>query len=312
MFDMNFFKLSLFFTLFFLPTYLIAQNVDSTTVLLPADTAWDKGGDISINFSQISLSNWAGGGQSSIALSTILNFHADYDKGRNLWNNKFQAAYGLIRQGDGEGIPIRKSDDLFLLESQYGRRFSNCWLASFLVNFRSQFYKGEELKKAADGSDSTILVSEFMSPAYVQAALGFTYKKTEVFIFTLSPITSKNTIVFNDRLAPIYGVKENKNIRSEVGASFNANLKKEIFKNVRFETNLNLFSNYQKAQNVDVNWTTHIVLKVNKYINSSITTQLIYDDDIDVPRDDKATAGPATQFKSAINVGFSFVFGKAS
>ena len=237
-----------------------------------------------------------------------MNLFADYDKGKNLWNNKLQAAYGLIRQGKGENQPVRKSDDLLVIETQYGRRFSQHWLVSVLLNLRTQFYKGEELKEQPDGDKVPVLVSEFMSPAYLQAALGATYKKNEIFIFTLSPFTSKNTIVFNDGLAPLFEVEEGKNIRAELGASVNANFKKKVIKNIKLETNLNLFSNYNRIKNVDVNWTVHLVLKVNKYITSSITTQLIYDDDIAVPRDDKPTPGPATQFKSAINVGFLYSF----
>ena len=285
----------------------MAQQIDSLTVEEP-DTLWDVGGDININFSQVSLSNWAGGGQSSISLGNIVNLHANYDDHRNLWNNKFQGTYGLIRQGKGKGQPIRKSDDLFIIESQYGRNFSENWMASALVNLRSQFSKGEEVEVLPDGKDSTYLVSEFFSPAYLQVALGVAFKKNKVFNFTLSPLTSKNTIVLNKRLATSYGLKSGETVRSEVGASYNANFKKEIIKNIKLESNLNLFSNYEKFQNVDVNWSVHFVLKVNKFITSSIITQLIYDDDIDVPRDNDKTVGPATQFKSAINVGFAYSF----
>lgn len=289
------------------PFFSYAQNIDSLATK-KADTTWQVGGDININFSQVSLSNWASGGQSSISLGNILNLHANFNNGKSIWNNKLQAAYGLIRQGNDENQPVRKSDDLLYLETQYGRRFSNKLFTAILVNFRTQFYKGEELHEQPDGTKVSKLVSEFMSPAYLQAALGVTYKNKNILNFTLSPFTSKNTISLNERLAPLFNIPEGERVKSEVGASFNGNFKKEIFKNVRIETNLNLFSNYQRFKNVDVNWTNNIVLKVNKFITSSITTQLIYDDDIDVPRDNKPTPGPATQFKSAINVGFAYSF----
>src|SRR5690606_19075599 len=117
------------------------------------------------------------------------------------------------------------------------------WMASALVNLRSQFYKGEEVAVLPDGRDSTFLVSEIFSPAYLQVALGVTFKKSKVFNFTLSPLTSKNTIVFNEKLATNFGLQEGETVRSEVGASYNANFKKEILKNVKLESNLNLFSN---------------------------------------------------------------------
>ncbi len=296
-----------FLLLISLPFLSYAQKPDSLAIKV-ADTTWQVGGDINVNFSQVSLSNWAGGGQSSISLGNILNLYANYNNGKSIWNNKFQAAYGLIRQGSDQDQPVRKSDDLLYLETQYGRRFSSKLFMSVLVNFRTQFYKGEELQEQPDGTKTPKLVSEFMAPAYLQAALGVTYKEKNILNLTLSPFTSKNTISLNERLAPMFGIPEGESIKSEVGASFNGNFKKEIFKNVRVETNLNLFSNYERFKNVDVNWTNNIVLKVSKYITSSIMTQLIYDDDIDVPRDNKPTPGPATQFKSSINVGFAYSF----
>lgn len=296
----------LLFVLIFINHQILLGQQNDTLVVVSADTLWDTGGDININFSQVSLNNWAGGGQSSISLGNIINFYANFDDNKNLWNNKLQATYGLIKQGKEKGL--RKSDDLFLLESQYGRNFSTNWMASALVNFRSQFYKGEETVTLADERDSTYLVSEIFSPAYLQIAFGATYKKDKTFNFTLSPVTGKYTIVMNEALGSIYGLDEGENLRSEIGTSFNANFKKDIVKNIRFETNLNLFSNYQQAKNVDVNWSTHLVLKVHKFITSSVITQLIYDDDIDVPRDNKDSPGPATQFKSAINIGFALSF----
>lgn len=300
-------KIVLLLLLIAFPFLSYSQDPDSVATK-KADTTWQVGGDINVNFSQVSLSNWAGGGQSSISLGNILNLHANYNNGKSIWNNKFKGAYGLIRQGSDENQPVRKSDDLLYLETQYGRRFSSKLFMSVLVNFRTQFYKGEELQDQPDGTKAFRLVSEFMSPAYLQAALGITYQEKKLLNLTLSPFTSKNTISLNERLAPLFGIPEGERVNSEVGASFNGNFKKEIFKNVRVETNLNLFSNYEKFKNVDVNWTTNIVLKVNKYISSSIMTQLIYDDDLDVPRDNKPTPGPATQFKSSINVGFAYSF----
>ena len=60
---------SAIFSFLISPLLLNAQALDTLTVsvidTLPAvaiDTAWETGGDININFSQVSLSNWAGGG----------------------------------------------------------------------------------------------------------------------------------------------------------------------------------------------------------------------------------------------------------
>jgi len=76
---------------------------------------------------------------------------------------------------------------------------------------------------------------------------------------------------------------------------------------VVFGSNLNLFAGYEEFQNVDFNLESLLVLRVNKYIVSNISLQMIYDDDINVERDD-GSIGPALQVQNAINVGFSYGF----
>ena len=55
-------------------------------------------------------------------------------------------------------------------------------------------------------------------------------------------------------------------------------------------------------------------MKVNSWLNASIKTHLIYDDDIDIIGPDDAngnpTYGPKTQFKEAIAVGLIYKFGE--
>ncbi len=89
-------KLSLIVAIIFSVLQLKAQN-DT----IPADTSyWTKEAVINLNFSQVSLTNWAGGGQSSISITGLTNFKADYEKGKNLWANRLDMAYGILRQGD--------------------------------------------------------------------------------------------------------------------------------------------------------------------------------------------------------------------
>ena len=84
--------------------------------------------------------------------------------------------------------------------------------------------------------------------------------------------------------------------------------------NVLFQTKLDLFTNYLKEpQNIDVNWENLIVLKVNKFITASISTQLIYDNDIQINVDSNGdgaidAVGPRVQFKEVVQVGFSYKF----
>src|SRR5688500_3653985 len=79
---------------------------------------WDRGGAGTINFSQVSLTNWAAGGQSSIAVLGIGNLYANYKHGNNTWNNTFNLTYGLLKTGKSR---IQKSDDRLDVTAKYGR-----------------------------------------------------------------------------------------------------------------------------------------------------------------------------------------------
>ena len=60
-----------------------------TGILVPAyaqpgtDTTWKRGGNIGINLSQVSLSQWAAGGDNAVGFNLQFNYFANYKKGRN-------------------------------------------------------------------------------------------------------------------------------------------------------------------------------------------------------------------------------------
>ncbi|GAB3332436.1 DUF3078 domain-containing protein [Marivirga atlantica] len=296
-------KLSLIVAIIFSVLQLKAQN-DT----IPADTSyWTKEAVINLNFSQVSLTNWAGGGQSSISITGLTNFKADYEKGKNLWANRLDMAYGILRQGD-EDQPFIKTDDNIILTSRYSRKMTQNWFASALVDFRTQFAEGVE---EIDGRDSVI--SKFMAPGFLLANIGITYKYKKIFNATLSPLSSKTTFVLDDSLSSsgAYGVEAGDKYRFQGGVNFASAFNKTIVENVTFSSNLNLFAAYEELAEIDVNWENTLVFKVNKFINATFSTQLIYDEDIKSKEivvnetTGDTRLAPGVQFKSAIAIGFS-------
>ena len=93
-----------------------------------------------------------------------------------------------------------------------------------------------------------------------------------------------------------------------------AQFKKDVMENVNFQTRIDLFSNYsEEPTHIDVNWEVLIAMKVNKYISATVTTNLIYDHDVDIAVDEDGddiidAIGPRTQFKEVLGVGLSVKF----
>jgi len=272
------------------------------------DTTVHYGGLLSLNFTQVSLSNWAAGGQNSIAGNSIVNYFSNYKKGKNVWDNNFDLAYGLLSQGrDNKAV---KSDDKIDLSTKYGHVATDHWYYSALLNFRSQFAPGYNYP------NDSVVISRFLAPGYVIFALGMDYKPSDYFSMFISPATARFIIVTDKTLsdAGAFGVDSGKTVKTQIGAYLKAAFKKDVATNINLQTSIDLFSNYLKdPEDIVVNWQVLISLKVNKFISASISTQLLYDDKVMITgyKDDNKTiafVGPRTQFKEVLGVGFAYKF----
>ena len=73
---------------------------DSTEV--KKDTLWVPKGIVGLNLSQVALSNWSQGGQSSISFTFFSLFGIDYIGDVWKWKNNLKFAYGRTKFGDEE------------------------------------------------------------------------------------------------------------------------------------------------------------------------------------------------------------------
>jgi len=284
------------------------------------DTSWKTGGIFSLNFGQVALSNWAGGGFNSVSGNGLLGIFANYAKDKKYWDNSLDLGYGLLKQGEGDVV---KSDDRIELNSKYGRQaWSDTWYYSALGNFRTQFTEGFLVGADSLGNASQSKISDLFAPAYGILALGLDHKPNDHFTLFISPVTAKFTIVGDQTLADAgaFGVEgaslnpdgtlnsgTGANSRTELGAYLRAAYNKEIMKNITLGTKLDLFTNYKENPftRTDVNWELLLGMKVNEYISATLGFQTIYDHDINITDSDGKT-GPRTQFRELFGIGFSY------
>lgn len=276
----------------------------------PADTLWKYNGVVSLNFSQMSLSNWAAGGENSISGNGRITLGAKYQSldAKVGWDNELILGYGLLQQGDD---PVRKSDDKIDLSSKFGYKAGGNWKYSSLLSFRSQFTKGY----ANPGDENRTKISNFMAPGYLNLSFGMDYKPSETFAILLAPVTGKMTFVMDDDLsaAGAFGVTPGETSRAEFGGYVKIAWTADIMKNIKLNTKIDLFSNYlENPQYVDVNFDLLLSMKVNEFISASFITQLIYDYDIqfDVYNDAGDVIGTEDriQLKELFGVGLTYSF----
>ncbi len=285
----------------------------------PSSGQWSFGGNSSINTSQTQFSNWQGGGSNSIALSASLSLSLVYQSDLINWETNFDGGYGLMLQGGTDDW--FKTDDRLELTTKFGRKAGKSWYYTALLTPSTQFQPGYSY------IGDTIPISNFFSPGYVVASLGFDFNPSSKISVFIGPFTSKNTFVLDQNLADqgAYGVEPaefdgntgaiitpGKKHRSETGGYFRLNYyNMRVLKNVGIQSKLELFSNYlYKPGNIDVDFENVISLQVNDYIATTIILHFIYDDDIQIALDPEGLrTGPRLQFKEVLGVGLSINLG---
>jgi len=264
---------------------------------------WKRSGVVGANFSQVSLTNWAAGGQSSMSGVFMVNYLANYKKDSLSWDNYIDLRYGFLKE---DGKDLTKSSDRIEFNSKVGYNTGGGWNYAGLINFKSQFAPGYNYPR----TPGDVPMSKFLAPAYINLALGMDYKTKYISLF-ISPATGKFTIVNDDTLSAAgeFGVEPGNKFRAEFGGSIRFGAKKEIFKNVTAATKLDLFSNYfHNPQNIDVDWTFMLNMKVNEWLSANFLTQLVYDDDIKIMDADTGKGSPMVQFMEMFGIGLSFKF----
>jgi hypothetical protein len=269
------------------------------------DTAhkiWKTGGIFNLNFSEGSLSNWAAGGDEfSMSLNTLLSVYAFYKRDKKSWDNTLDFNLGFINT---TSLGNRKNDDRIDLLSKYGYAIAPKWNVSGLFNFRSQFLPGYNYLNTGK-----VLISDFLSPAYVLLSPGIDYKPNDQFSFFISPATARWIIVSNSLLSNkgAYGVDSGSHTKFQFGAFSTINYFKAFNPVVTYKGRLDLFSNYlHNPQNVSIYFTNLLSVKISKVLSASWNVDLIYDDDVKLFGPNKNSSG--LQFMSIVGFGLMLKF----
>lgn len=301
---------------FYLTLLILAITVGQVGKLYaqatPDTVKWTRSGALTFNFSNVGLSDWAAGGQNSISIGGLVDLKAVRNTQKSIWQSNLNLALGAAQIGNSKENLFKKTDDQFIVSTLYGYKLNKNWSLGAGAELRTQVLGGYLFGRDSLGREKRgQLISNFMAPGYINTNVFGAIYTNKGITASLSPTFGKITTVFNDSLsrAGAFGVEKGKRIRPEIGLNFNLKLDYNLFENVNFKSNLNLFSAYDPffMKRIDVNWETLLTLKVNKYITTTFGTQMIYDNDILIKQTDGRTK-QAIQFKHVLNVNFSYKF----
>jgi hypothetical protein len=232
---------------------------------------WKKGGFIGVNFGQVALVNWAGGGQNSISIQANVNGFLTYEKKHLLWDNQLNFSLGGIAQGRLRQLtaknryPFRKNVDLLQITSRVGYIVDpkRHWTATFLADLKTSMLRGYDYSAYDAGTGDRQVVATPLSPSYLLLSLGVNYKPVSYFSVFLSPATAKLTLMNSNTLRgqgdtthfrvdrTRYGLDNGTTFHASVGAYLRVDFQKDVWKNVNIKTSVEVFQNYTDKHILD-------------------------------------------------------------
>ena len=253
--------------------FLHAQD-KSEEILQDSLKHWSVQGQNTLMLNQAAFSNWIGGGANNVGWIAGSNYNMTYEKGNDLLENIVILGYG---QNNTKGLGNRKTQDIINLSSNYGRKISKNWYVSAGASLLTQFDAGYE-----DGNNpAAAKISNFMAPGYVNIGTGFTYSPSDNFTMTLRPANARWTFVLDKDLqyAGNYGLKNDGDTSLfQFGFLGTAVYKLQLMENITLINSASVFSNYlDHPERLVLSYGGVVNMKINKYISSVITLDVLYD-----------------------------------
>jgi hypothetical protein len=273
------------FLLFTISLSLYAQ--DSTEV--KKDTLWVPKGIVGLNLSQVALSNWSQGGQSSISFTFFSLFGLDYIGDPWKWKNGLKFAYGRTKFGDEE---YRTNDNEIFFESTLIHQLD--WAVSPYAGVTAQTAVSNGYNY--DSIPAYQLVA-FGDPFYLTEAVGFIYDRIPNFSTRLG-VGLKQTWAnkFYNLYTDNADTPEIEKFKNESGIESVTEYTWGFLENMSYYSYLRLFGTFEDFSVWDVRWDNVITAKINDYVNVNFNVLLIYDEQQSIKR----------QIKEALQLGISY------
>ena len=227
----------------------------------------------SLSLTQAGFSNWAQGGENALAWQTSVKANFTRTEKKYSWVNKGKFLYGLSKVGD---TGTRKSADELKLETVYTRKMNLYLNPFFAATAITQFAPGYTY----DANTKT-QVSGLLDPGYFTQSAGLGYSRTDEFKTRLGA-TIKETVTrdFPIPYADDPGTSNVEKTKVEGGITSTTEVKRKLSENMLYTSELVLFSNLKSMSEIDVDWSSQVVAKVAKYVNVTLSVDVLYDKDI--------------------------------
>jgi hypothetical protein len=244
-----------------------------------------------LNLTQASFDNWAQGGEATLGWQVGLNGTFTHYAPSHEWANGMKMAFGMTKVGDEDA---RKSVDEIRFESVY------TYKAGYIVDIYVAATAATQFSKGYEYTDSEkITVSDFLDPGYFTQSAGIAraYKdilKTRLGGAIKETITDQFPVPYADDPE----TDEIEDTKTEAGAESVTDLNLKLGESLLFTSKLELFSNLEATNAIDVNWDNLLTAKIEEYLSVNLNVRIFYDRDISTSR----------QIKESLAIGLAYSF----
>ena len=231
---------------------------------------WTHGLLAGFVLSQASYTDWAAGGENSLAYTASLDGKSTQDMERTNWVTTYKFAFGQSRLGT-QGL--RKTDDKIDLETVLGLKVWETVNPYAAGTFKSQFAKGYTYDDAGVGTP----VSAFFDPAYFTETAGIEYKPGPVFktrfgVGLRQTITSNYPIYADDPETAEVETTLFQGILESV-----SDLEWAIEEGVVFTSKLELIAPFDTIDQITVRSDNTLAAKIGDYLTAKVNVELLND-----------------------------------
>lgn len=276
--------------------FLATLNLVQAQEAAPQETeyGWKKSVLGNLNLTQASFDNWEAGGESTLAWQVKIETKFINEQEKYNWKSSSKFTLGFAKVGDQES---RKSADEIFVESVYTRKIGKLLNPFVSATAQSQFVSGFEYTD----DQSKTKISKFLNPGYFTQSIGVGYTRDANFTSRLGATlkeTITNETIFATRYSDDPDTPKIEKARIEQGITSVTEFQKNFQDNVIFSSKLNLFTDLEAFDRIDVLWENNVTFKISKIFNVSLDADLLYDKDISSEK----------QIKQILSIGLTYSF----
>lgn len=271
--------------------FIFLSTASAQTDTAPA-YGWKHTMTAGVNVSQISFTNWSGGGDNALSWTLVLDGKSVKDEEKTTWATSYKFAFGQARISD-KGL--RKTEDRIDLESILTFKLNQYVNPYAAATIKTQFAKGYKYDSPAPGTNTA--VSRFFDPAYLTQSVGAGWQpipevKTRIGAALRETFADRFAMLYTDDPETQSDVEKSK---VEGGAESVTDVEWKIAENVLFTSKLEIFAPFKKFDRLDIRSEGKLTFTVSKYISAMVSVQVV-----------NIEPFPRTQVKETIALGFTY------